>query len=135
MSDNTDINHDSMVAEQVKLDSSAKLMEATKAKHQSRSSYDEVVNLLENGFESLELSDDDFTNLFDTKIQTIKEDELVKGKIVQLSKDEVFVDIGFKSLGVVPRAELLNAETYQIGDEIRSEERRVREKCRSRGSG
>ncbi len=118
MSDNTDISHDSMVAEQVKLDSSAKLMEATKAKPQSRSSYDEVVNLLENGFESLELSDDDFTNLFDTKIQTIKEDELVKGKIVQLSKDEVFVDIGFKSLGVVPRAELLNAETYQIGDEI-----------------
>jgi small subunit ribosomal protein S1 len=119
MSDNTDINHDSMVTtEQVKLDSSAKLMEATKAKHHTRSSYDEVVNLLENGFESLELSDDDFTNLFDTKIQTIKEDELVKGKIVQLSKDEVFVDIGFKSLGVVPRAELLNAETYQIGDEI-----------------
>jgi small subunit ribosomal protein S1 len=113
MSDNTDINHDSMVTtEQVKLDSSAKLMEATKAKHHTRSSYDEVVNLLENGFESLELSDDDFTNLFDTKIQTIK------GKIVQLSKDEVFVDIGFKSLGVVPRAELLNAETYQIGDEI-----------------
>ncbi len=119
MSDNADINHESMVAnEQTIVQSSSKWMEATKPKHQPRSSYDEVVSLIENGFESLDISDDDFMTLFDKKIQTIKEDELVKGKIVNLSKDEVFVDIGFKSLGVVPRAELLNAETYQIGDEI-----------------
>ena len=35
-----------------------------------------------------------------------------------MTKDEVQVDIGFKSVGVVPRAELLNAETLKIGDDI-----------------
>ena len=77
-----------------------------------------VARILEEGFSALELDDDAFEQLADKTIFTIKEDELVSGKIVAITKDEVQVDIGFKSLGVVPRAELLNAETYQIGDEI-----------------
>ncbi|MBX3042785.1 MAG: 30S ribosomal protein S1 [Candidatus Kapabacteria bacterium] len=79
---------------------------------------DAVVNFLEGGFDSFELDDETFSKMFDSAIKTIKEDELVNGKIVNITKDEVFVDIGFKSLGVVPKAELLNAETYKIGDEI-----------------
>lgn len=74
--------------------------------------------MIESGFANLEMDDDTFAQMTGKSISTIKEDELVKGKIVNLSKDEVFVDIGFKSFGVVPRAELLNAESYQIGDEI-----------------
>lgn len=77
-----------------------------------------VAELLERGFDSLEMDEETFKNLTLKTIFLIKEDELVHGRIVQLTKDEVHVDIGFKSLGVVPRAELLNAETYQIGDEI-----------------
>lgn len=75
-------------------------------------------SFLEGGFDMLEMDDDTFLKLSENSIITIKEDELVKGKIIALTKDEVHVDIGFKSYGVVPRAELLNAETYQIGDEI-----------------
>lgn len=77
-----------------------------------------VSNFLEGGFDAFDLDDDAFTKMFDNAIKIIKEDELVNGKIVNITKDEVFVDIGFKSLGVVPKAELLNAETYKIGDEI-----------------
>lgn len=77
-----------------------------------------VASLIESGFDSLELDDSAFESMFDTTVAVIKEDELVKGIIVKISKDEVLVDIGFKSFGVVPRAELINAESYQVGDEI-----------------
>lgn len=77
-----------------------------------------VAQIMEGSFENFDLDDASFLNLSNNSIQTIKEDELVKGKIVQLTKDEVFVDIGFKSVGVVPKAELLNSETYKIGDDV-----------------
>ncbi|MDQ1266161.1 MAG: small subunit ribosomal protein, partial [Bacteroidota bacterium] len=77
-----------------------------------------VADIMEDGFQSLDMDAKTYEEMTNKKIQIIKEDELVHGKIVQLTKDEVLVDIGFKSYGVVPRAELLNAETYQIGDEI-----------------
>lgn len=79
---------------------------------------DAITNFLDGSFADFDLDDAAFSKMFDTSIKTIKEDELVNGRIVNISKDEVFVDIGFKSLGVVPKAELLNAETYKIGDEI-----------------
>jgi small subunit ribosomal protein S1 len=79
---------------------------------------DAISKFLEGGFTNFDIDDDSFSKMFDTAIKTIKEDELVNGRIVNITKDEVFVDIGFKSLGVVPKAELLNAETYKIGDEI-----------------
>lgn len=81
-------------------------------------SLDRVTSLLEAGFANLDLSDDAFLALTDNSITKIKEDELVSGKIVYITKDEVHVDIGFKSVGVVPRAELLNAETLAVGDKI-----------------
>ena len=74
--------------------------------------------LLEQGFGTLAMDDDAFRALTEKSILNIKEDELVRGKITHITKDEVHVDIGFKSIGVVPRAELLNAETLQIGDPI-----------------
>lgn len=77
-----------------------------------------VSNIMEYGFDNLELDDDAFAGMFSDKLEEIKEDELVAGKIVDLTKDEVLVDIGFKSLGIIPKSELLNAETYAIGDEI-----------------
>lgn len=76
-----------------------------------------ISNLFEGDYQ-LVMDDQTYDQLATKSIQNIKEDELVKGKIVNMTKDEVYVDIGFKSLGVVPRAELLNAETYKIGDEI-----------------
>ncbi len=77
-----------------------------------------VAELMEFGFNELEMQADQFAELSEKTIKSIKEDELVEGKIVELTKDEVLVDIGFKSLGVVPRAELLNAETYKVGDKV-----------------
>jgi len=77
-----------------------------------------LADLMEAKFKEISMTDEDFLALSEKSITIIKEDELIKGKIVQISKDEVLVDIGFKSYGVVPKAELINAESYAIGEEI-----------------
>ncbi|MCL5992117.1 MAG: 30S ribosomal protein S1 [Bacteroidetes bacterium] len=75
-------------------------------------------SLIEYSFDNLEMDDESFESNINLTITKIKEDELVSGKIQNISKDEIQVDIGFKSFGVIPRAELLNAETLQVGDRI-----------------
>src|SRR6187397_3231948 len=61
---------------------------------------------------------------YDSTFPTINEGEVVHGTVVRVDKDEVLVDIGYKSEGVIPVAELsirrsVNpADEVQIGDEI-----------------
>ena len=77
-----------------------------------------VESLINDDFPNLDIDEDAFQAMTEKTITSIKEDELVTGKITAISKDEIQVDIGFKSFGVIPRGELLNAETLQIGEEI-----------------
>ena len=44
--------------------------------------------------------------------------EIVKGIVLEVRPREVLVDIGYKSEGVVPRAEFLDPEAIKVGDEI-----------------
>jgi small subunit ribosomal protein S1 len=39
---------------------------------------------------------------YDATIPTINEGEVVRGTVVRVDKDEVLVDIGYKSEGVIP---------------------------------
>ena len=61
---------------------------------------------------------------YDATIPTINEGEVVRGTVVRVDKDEVLVDIGYKSEGVIPVSELsirrsVNpADEVQLGDEI-----------------
>jgi small subunit ribosomal protein S1 len=61
---------------------------------------------------------------YDSTFPTINEGEVVHGKVVRVDKDEVLVDIGYKSEGVIPVAELsirrsINpADEVALGDEI-----------------
>jgi small subunit ribosomal protein S1 len=61
---------------------------------------------------------------YDATIPTITEGEVVHGTVVRVDKDEVLVDIGYKSEGVIPIAELsirrsVNPEDeVQIGEEV-----------------
>ncbi len=68
---------------------------------------------------SATMNDDAYKALFDAKdTSKVKADEMVHGKVVSVTKDEILVDIGFKSLGVVPRAEFVGAELLTIGDQV-----------------
>jgi small subunit ribosomal protein S1 len=61
---------------------------------------------------------------YDSTFPVINEGEVVSGKVVRVDKDEVLVDIGYKSEGVIPVSELsirrsINpADEVQLGDEI-----------------
>src|SRR5215467_8232828 len=61
---------------------------------------------------------------YDSTFPTINEGEVVHGRVVRVDKDEVLVDIGYKSEGVIPVAEMsirrsVNPQDeVQIGEEI-----------------
>jgi small subunit ribosomal protein S1 len=80
--------------------------------------YPNIAEFMEQSFKNFDVKDDKYQGLTENTITTVKKDELIKGKIVAITKDEILVDINFKSYGVVPKIELLNAETYEVGEEI-----------------
>ena len=55
---------------------------------------------------------------------SFEEGDVVTGKVVRIDKDEVLVDIGYKSEGVIPQGELSirrsidPAEEVQLGEEV-----------------
>jgi len=77
-----------------------------------------LAKILEGDLDTVTMDDAAFMNLFDTSISQVKEDEMVHGKVISVNKDEILVDIGFKSLGIVPRAEFVGAETLNVGDPV-----------------
>ena len=70
------------------------------------------------------ISDDELNALIDGTINPFDEGDLVTGTIVQIDRDEVLLDIGFKSEGVIPSRELSirkdvdPSEVVSVGDEI-----------------
>lgn len=71
-----------------------------------------------------ELSADDFAAAIEQTVFEFKEGDIVAGTVVRVDPDEVLVDIGYKSEGVIPPYELSvrnntnPAEVVSVGDEI-----------------
>lgn len=71
-----------------------------------------------------DVSDDQFNAMVDGTLTDFDEGDLVEGEIVKLEHDEVLVDIGFKSEGVIPVRELSirkdvdPSEVVNLGDHI-----------------
>ena len=59
---------------------------------------------------------------YDNSIKAFTDGEIVKGIVVDVSRDEVMIDIGFKSEGYIPASEFDAGQddlpTVQVGDEI-----------------
>ncbi len=55
---------------------------------------------------------------YESTFPTIKEGEVVHGTVVRVDKDEVLVDIGYKSEGVIPVAELSIRRSVNPADEV-----------------
>lgn len=67
-----------------------------------------------------EIEDVDFAALLEESFKKTEEDS--EGAIVKIEGDEVFVDVGKKSEGILPLAEILDTNgnaTYKIGDNIK----------------
>lgn len=65
-----------------------------------------------------------FQQLLDQSFVSLHTGDVVKGSIIQISNEEVSVNLGFKSDGVIPRGEyssdpnIIPSKVLQIGDEI-----------------
>src|SRR5438034_791724 len=55
---------------------------------------------------------------YDAKFRPIEEGEVVTGHVVRIDKDEVLVDIGYKSEGVIPANELSIRKAVDPGEEV-----------------
>ncbi len=61
------------------------------------------------------------SELYEESLRRVQEGEVVKGRIVSITKDFVMVDIGYKSEGQIPIHEFTGAEgeiTAQVGDTV-----------------
>lgn len=64
---------------------------------------------------------EDFSQLFEESLQTVKPGEVVRGRVVNIGPDVVTIDIGYKSEGQIPVAEFRSHEGQIIvseGDEV-----------------
>lgn len=71
-----------------------------------------------------DVSDDEMNKLIDGTLTEFDEGDLVTGTVVKIERDEVLLDIGFKSEGVIPVRELSirkdadPSELVSVGDEL-----------------
>ncbi len=55
---------------------------------------------------------------YEATFRPIEEGEVVTGHVVRIDKDEVLVDIGYKSEGVIPAGELSIRKTVDPSEEV-----------------
>jgi small subunit ribosomal protein S1 len=60
----------------------------------------------------------DLMRLYEGTLGKINEGEIVKGRVVYIGDTDVSVDIGFKSEGIVAKAEFPNPDDLKVGEEI-----------------
>ena len=68
------------------------------------------------------MSAESLEEAYDNSIKAFTDGEIVKGVVVDVTRDEVMIDIGFKSEGYIPASEFDTGENdlpaVQVGDEI-----------------
>ena len=102
----------------VELNVTGNEMDAVSKKKSISQEFPNVAEFMEQNFKQFEMNEKEFEELAFADVKEVKEDELIKGKIVSITKDEVLVDINFKSYGIIPKGELVNSEAYFEGEEI-----------------
>ncbi|MEW5736604.1 MAG: 30S ribosomal protein S1 [Thermodesulfobacteriota bacterium] len=68
-----------------------------------------------------EPEDEDFKTLYEESFKRFEEGEVVHGRIVQVDKEFVLVDIGYKSEGLIPIREFVEPDgtvSAKVGDEV-----------------
>jgi len=61
------------------------------------------------------------SELYEESLRRVQEGEVVKGRIVSITKDYVMVDIGYKSEGQIPIHEFTTPEgevTAKVGEDV-----------------
>jgi len=60
----------------------------------------------------------DMSKLYEDSFKDVKEGEIVKGRVIEVTHKDVVVDVGYKSEGVISLDEFIDPASMKIGDEI-----------------
>ncbi len=59
-----------------------------------------------------------FEKMYEDTLQSIEDDQIVKGQVVGITATDVVLNVGFKSDGLVSLSEFRDLESVKIGDEV-----------------
>jgi len=79
---------------------------------------EEELNLVEGSGGLLKIVDGKEEPNYDITINIFQEGDIVTGEVVRIDKDEILVDIGYKSEGVIPASELSIRKSVSTEDEV-----------------
>ncbi len=65
-----------------------------------------------------DLTPEQLIEAMEASLKDFNDGDLVSGKVVRIDQDEVLVDIGYKSEGVIPQSELSIRKSVDPGDEV-----------------
>ncbi len=61
---------------------------------------------------------EEMLNLYEESMKNLEEGEIFKGRVLRVTENEVVVDIGFKSEGIIPLEEFADSDSVKVGDEV-----------------
>ena len=79
---------------------------------------EEEIQLVEGSGGLLKIVDGKEEPNYDMTINIFQEGDIVSGEVVRIDKDEILVDIGYKSEGVIPASELSIRKSVSTEDEV-----------------
>lgn len=82
---------------------------------------DTPVILTEEEIEEQEYSEEEYNKMlvmYESTMQDFKEGEIVTGKVMGVTRDDVIVDVGFKSEGIIPINEFPEPVNVSVGNQI-----------------
>lgn len=56
--------------------------------------------------------------LYENSLKEFNEGSIIEGEVVYIRPNDIMVDVGYKSEGVIPKSEFKKDEEYQVGDKI-----------------
>ncbi len=93
----------------------------TKAARVKLKKVEHVTALTEEDLEDQEYTEEEYNKMlvmYESTINDFKEGEIVNGKVMAVTRDDVIVDVGFKSEGIIPMHEFKEPINVSVGDQI-----------------
>jgi len=56
--------------------------------------------------------------MYEESMKNLEEGEILKGRVLRVNENEVVVDIGFKSEGIIPLSEFADQDAIKVGEEV-----------------
>ena len=75
-----------------------------------------LTDLDDSDYESEEYQE--LMRMYEETLSDLKEGEIIQGKVLGVTRDDIIVDVGFKSEGIIPIGEFVEPINISVGDDI-----------------